>query len=67
MKSLKVDLFGDAATQQRIRAASDPAKKKTLGRTVSGFDQACNDVVMTFSVRSRCICSANTQVSDERW
>lgn len=49
MMSLMVDLFSDAETRQRIFAASDPAEKKALSRTVSGFDQAC----WQSSVRSR--------------
>ena len=37
----KVALFGDIATELRIRTTFDPADQKSLGRTVSGFDQEC--------------------------
>ena len=41
MMAKKAALFGDTATELRIRAVSDPAVQKALGRTVTGFDQEC--------------------------
>jgi ribA/ribD-fused uncharacterized protein len=37
MMAAKADLFGDAMTAARIRAAPDPAAAKALGRQVRGF------------------------------
>ena len=41
MVARKAALFGDTATELRIRTIADPADQKSLGRTVSGFDQEC--------------------------
>ena len=41
MMAQKAALFGDTATELRIRTTPDPADQKSLGRTVSGFDQEC--------------------------
>ena len=38
MMAKKAALFDDTATELRIRAVSDPAIQKALGRTVAGFD-----------------------------
>ena len=40
MMAQKAALFGDTATELRIRTTPDPADQ-SLGRTVSGFDQEC--------------------------
>ena len=37
----KAALFGDTATELRIRTTPDSADQKSLGLTVSGFDQEC--------------------------
>ena len=37
----KAALFGDTATELRIRVITDPAVRKALGRTVASFDQEC--------------------------
>jgi ribA/ribD-fused uncharacterized protein len=39
MMAGKASLFGDEQTAARIRAITDPAKAKALGREVRGFDE----------------------------
>ena len=39
MMAQNAALFGDTATELRIRTTPDPAVQNSLGRTVSGFDQ----------------------------